>query len=221
MTSLSPSATTPTKSSATPFRDCTGRFPTRRQSIPTPPSSAPTPSSTAASTTAPTSTHQQREHCDHTHLKHPQYRHHSRAPHRRYAARRGVHGHLRNRNHRTIPSLFLRPARTAGGGHQVPTTDGRAIRQTTTTRRCECGRAASRRQAHRAVLVHPQPDGLRWPSDSLMLSPATVPSRGRADPNPDTRSTPPPSPPWPNEASTSPATSPNLGPTKPSAPPTS
>ena len=44
------------------------------------------------------------------------------------------------------------------------------------------------------------PAGLRWPSDSLRLSPATVPSPGPADPNPDTRSTPPQSRPWPNEA---------------------
>jgi arsenate reductase (thioredoxin) len=35
------------------------------------------------------------------------------------------------------------------------------------------------------------PAGPRWPSDSLRLSPAIVPSPGRADPNPDTRSTPP------------------------------
>ena len=47
------------------------------------------------------------------------------------------------------------------------------------------------------------------------------PSPGRADPNPDTRSTPPPSPLWPNEASTFPTSSPNPGLTKLCAPPTS
>jgi hypothetical protein len=51
--------------------------------------------------------------------------------------------------------------------------------------------------------------------------PVMMPSPGRADPNPDTRSTPPQSPHWPNEASTSPVSSPNHGPTKRSAPPMS
>jgi hypothetical protein len=41
------------------------------------------------------------------------------------------------------------------------------------------------------------------------------------DPNPDTTSTPPPSPLWPNEASTSQMSSPNPGLMKLSAPPTS
>ena len=119
-------------------------------------------------------------------------------------------------------TLLLRPARPHRDHHQVPAPDGRTVRTAAAHRPRQGRRPARRRQTHRAVPLHPQrrpiADGPR-----LLPGPRRRPGRRlvrwlrtRAPGQPGRRSRR-----WPNAASTSPASSPNPGPTRPSAPPTS
>ena len=76
-----------------------------------------------------------------------------------HPAARRVRRALRRRDHRTVPALLLRPIRRPGHRSQLPSAAGRTL-GTPTPHRPGAGRGQDhRRQAHRAVPVHPQ----RWP----------------------------------------------------------
>ena len=76
-----------------------------------------------------------------------------------------VHRHLRRRDHRTVPALQLRRVRRPRHRPQLPAAARRAVRPPAPDRAGQGRGQAQRRQAGRAVPVHPQrrplPDGAR------------------------------------------------------------